>query len=77
MTDYRFNAFICGKRGLTQHDEAPAGNTTDYVGMLVNVDLNSGSQSCLYMNSKGDIVSVVNPFADYTYGTDPIVTTLK
>jgi hypothetical protein len=77
MTDYRFNAFICGKRGLTQHDEAPAGNTTDYVGMLVNVDLNSGSQSCLYMNSKGDIVPVVNPFAEYTYGTEPIVTTLK
>ena len=45
--------------------------------MLVNVDLKSGSQSCIYMNSKGDIVSVVNPFADYTYGTDPIVTTLK
>ena len=77
MTDYRFNAFICGKRGLTQHDEASAGNHTDYVGMLVNVDLSSGTQSCVYMNSKGEIVPVVNPFAAYTYGTEPIVTTLK
>ena len=50
---------------------------TYYVGMLVNVDLNSGSQSCVYMNFKGDIVPVVNPFAEYTYGTEPIVTTLK
>ena len=77
MTDYHFNAFICGKRGLTQHDEAPAGNHTDYVGMLVNVDLSGGSQSCVYMNSKGEIVPVVNPFAEYSYGTEPIVTMLK
>ena len=63
--------------GLTQLDEAPAGNHTDYVGMLVNVDLNSGKQSCVYMNSKGEIVPVVNPFAAYNYGTEPIVTTLK
>ena len=77
MTDYHFNAFICGKRGLTQHDEATAGNHTDYVGMLVNVDLSGGSQYCIYMNSKGEIVPVVNPFAEYNYGTEPIVTPLK
>ena len=43
----------------------------------MNVDLSGGSQSCIYMNSKGEIVSVVNPFAEYTYGKEPIVTKLK
>ena len=37
---------------------------TYYVGMLVNVDLSGGSQSCVCMNSKGEIVPVVNPFAE-------------
>ena len=64
LTDFSFNGFIAGRRGLGQTDEVGAFNHSDYVGFLVEVDLASGKQTCRYVNSKGENVPVYNPFVE-------------
>jgi hypothetical protein len=64
LTDYTFNGFIAGRRGLGQTDEVGAFNLSDYVGFAVEVDLDAGKQICRYTNSKGEAVPVYNPFAE-------------
>ena len=64
LTDYEFNGFIAGRRGTTQIDKIGALNRKDYVGLAVSVDLMSQTQKCWFVNSKGDVVSVYNPFVE-------------
>lgn len=64
LTDYEFNGFIAGRRGTTQIDKIGALNRKDYVGLAVYVDLTSKTQKCRFVNSKGDVVSVYNPFVE-------------
>ncbi len=37
-------------------------------GLLIEADLGSGTQNCTYLNSRGEKIPVVNPFADKDYG---------
>jgi predicted phosphodiesterase len=64
LTEFTFNGFIAGRRGNTQTDEVGAFNLTDYVGFAVQVDFTSNTQKCWYSNSKGEAVSVYNPFVE-------------
>ena len=64
LTDYTFNGFIAGRRGTTQTDEIGAFNRKDHIGLAVRVDLASGTQTCWYVNSRGETVSVYNPFVE-------------
>lgn len=64
LTDYGFNGFIAGRRGTTQVDEISALNRKDHIGLSVSVDLTSNTQTCRYINSGGEVVSVFNPFAE-------------
>ena len=64
LTDYTFNGFIAGRRGTTQTDEVGALNHKDHIGLAVYVDLTSGTQTCRYINSDGEAVSVYNPFVE-------------
>ena len=64
LTDYTFNGFIAGRRGTTQVDEIGAFNRKDHIGLAVSVDLESNTQTCWYVNSSGEIVSVYNPFVE-------------
>ena len=64
LTDYKFNGFIAGRRGTTQTDEIGAFNRKDYVGLAVRVDLANKKQTCWFVNSNGETVSVYNPFVE-------------
>jgi hypothetical protein len=64
LTDYGFNGFIAGRRGVAQDDEISALNRTDHIGLAVRVDLTSNTQKCWYVNTNGDTVSVYNPFVE-------------
>ena len=64
LTDYNFNGFIVGRRGTAQTDEVGAFNRKDHVGMAVKVDYTTGKQTCWFVNSKGQTVSVYNPFVE-------------
>ena len=64
LTDYTFNGFIAGRRGTTQTDELGAFNRKDHIGMAVSVDLAAGKQTCRFVNSKAEVVSVYNPFVE-------------
>ena len=64
LTDYTFNGFIAGRRGTTQVDDIGALNRKDHVGLAVYVDLTTQTQTCRYINTNGDVVSVYNPFVE-------------
>lgn len=64
VTDYNFNGFIVGRRGNAQTDKVGALNTKDHIGMETRVDFANGWQTHIYWNSKGEKVSVYNPFVD-------------
>ncbi len=64
LTDFHFNGFIAGRRGTTQTDDIGAFNRKDHIGLAVRVDLTSGKQTCYYVNSDGEKVSVYNPFVE-------------
>jgi len=64
LTDYNFNGFIAGRRGTSQIDNIGALNRTEHVGMAVSVDLRNQTQTCFYINTSGEIVSVYNPFVE-------------
>ena len=64
LTDYTFNGFIAGRRGTSQTDEVSSLNRIDYVGFAVQVDFEAETQKCWYVNSRGEAVSVYNPFEE-------------
>jgi predicted phosphodiesterase len=64
LTDYNFDGFIVGRRGTTQTDDVGSFNRRDHIGMAVSVDFANGKQTCWYLNSKGETVSVYNPFVE-------------
>lgn len=64
LTDYNFDGFIVGRRGTTQTDDVGAFNRRAHIGMAVKVDFAKGTQTCWYLNSKGETVAVYNPFVE-------------
>ena len=80
VTDFHFNCFIVGRRGLTQTDTVSAVNRTDHVGLVTEVNLTSGTQVSYYINSRyaqtHEKVSVYQPFFNSAAQTE-FVTELK
>ena len=64
LTDYTFNGFIAGRRGTTQTDDIGSFNRKDHIGLAVRVDIAGGTQTCWYVNSRGETVTVYNPFVE-------------
>lgn len=64
LTDYMFDGFIAGRRGTAQTDDIGSLNRRDHVGFAVHVDLTANTQTCRFVNSKGETVPVYNPFAE-------------
>lgn len=63
LTDFRFPSLMVSKPGFTQTDSDEA----SHIGLLVSVTTD-GMQECRYLNSRGETVPVVNPFAEIDYG---------
>lgn len=76
LTEYEFNGFICGRRGITQTDEVGAFNKSQHIGLGTGVDFATNKQTSVYWNSKGEKVSVYNPFVEGAAQTE-FVTLLK
>ena len=64
LTDYHFDGFIAGRRGTTQTDSLNALNRKDHIGLAVSVDFDAAAQTCRYVNTAGQVVSVYNPFVE-------------
>ncbi len=57
VTDHDFPAFLAGRRSLQQAG-GTVRNTTDYTCLHTHVDLTAGTQTCRYINSKGETLTV-------------------
>lgn len=68
LTDFNFPALMLSKPGFTQDpsDEDEA----SHIGLVIDADLSAGTQDCFYLNSLGEKVHVVNPFAEVDYGNE-------
>ena len=70
LTDFNFPCFMVSKQGFTFSDDNSLTNAKSHIGFLVNVDLVNKKENCVYINSKGEKVDVMNMFAQKHYGTE-------
>lgn len=76
LTDFQFNGFICGRRGTSQTDKVGSFNKSQHIGLGTSVNFTAKTQTSVYWNSKGNKVSVFNPFVDGAAQTE-FTTNLK
>lgn len=62
VTDFEFNSFLVGRRGASQTDEVSALNRSQHIGLVVRANVSAGTQTCYYLNSSHEKVSVYQPF---------------
>ena len=68
LTDFNFPCLMVSKPGYKQPESDE--DKSSHIGLLVKADLKTGTQRCIYLNSVGSSVPVVNPFALKTYGNE-------
>ncbi|MBO4819555.1 MAG: metallophosphoesterase [Firmicutes bacterium] len=66
LTDFKFPSLMVSKFGYVQPESEETRKSQ--VGLFVKANLDSRTQECWYLNSNGEKISVVNPFADKDYG---------
>lgn len=74
VTDASFPSLLVSKRGYTQTDDVPLQNMKSQIGVKVSVDFTNNTQTCVYNNSKGEKINMVNPFYAKTYGEEIVFT---
>ena len=72
VTDFNFPTFLISKRGSAQTDSDKLTQKTQ-IGLKVTVDYSSNTETIVYNNSDGKLINIVNPFANYNYGTEIVV----
>ncbi len=66
LTDFKFPSLMVSKFGFVQPESEETKRSQ--AGLFVKADLETKTQECWYLNSNGEKISVVNPFADKDYG---------
>ena len=75
LTDFNFPSFTVSKRGYTQTDDSSL-TLNSQIGLTIKVDFNNKTQTCIFNNSKGEKVNIVNPYYDVDY-KDEIVYSIE
>lgn len=75
LTDFNFPSFTVSKRGYTQTDDSSL-TLNSQIGLTIKVDFNNKTQTCIFNNSKGEKVNIVNPYFDVDY-KDEIVYSIE
>ena len=70
LTDFNFPNLLISKRGESQTDNADLTKVKSQIGLQIVVDFNKQIQTCTYLSSYGNKVSIENPFADKSYGDE-------
>lgn len=73
LTDFRFPSLMISKTGYTQTDGSKLWGATSQIGLKIMVNPTYDVQICDYINSTGNRLTVVNPFAEKDYGEDIII----
>ena len=75
LTDFNFPSFTVSKRGYIQTDDSSL-TLNSQIGLTIKVDFNNKTQTCIFNNSKGEKVNIVNPYFDVDY-KDEIVYSIE
>ena len=70
LTDFNFPGLSVSKRGKTQTDSSSLTNMNEQIGVYISVDFSNKLQKISFNTSSGELVNVVNPFADINYGSN-------
>lgn len=70
LTDFNFPSFMVSKPGFTFSDSTKLHGNQSHIGFVVDADVAGGKETCHYLNSRGEKVSVMNMFYEKDYGTD-------
>ena len=70
LTDFNFPSFMISKPGYTFSDEPALSKTKSQIGLYVDVDLVNNTETCIYYNSRGEKVDVMNMYYEKHYGTE-------
>lgn len=70
VTDHNFLNILVSKRGHEQKDSDKLADFSSQIGMSTRVDFANNIQTCIYNDSRGDKVSIINPFYDINYGEE-------
>ena len=62
LTDFGFPSFLVGRRSLQQRGGTQKNGNSQYTCLRVEADLAGGTQTVRYVNSNGEILTVVPPF---------------
>lgn len=74
LTDFNFPVLMSSKTGLTQTDGSDLFGAKSLIGLKINVEKDFKKQHCVYINSDGNALSVVNQFAEKEYGEEITIT---
>ena len=73
LTDFNFPSLMVSKQGYTFTDESPLSNTKSHIGLFIDVDLNNNTETCSWINGRGEKVDVMNMYYEKHYGTEIII----
>ena len=66
LTDFNFPNLMASKFGYIQKESES--DKKSHIGLLIEADVDAKTQVCSYINSNGESIKLVNPFADKSYG---------
>jgi predicted phosphodiesterase len=73
VTDHNFLNILVSKRGHSQTDNMPLTDYSSHIGMQTIVDFKNNKQTCIYNDSDGKKIPVVNAFVEgLDYGTEMV-----
>lgn len=68
LTDFNFFSLMVSKPGYTQDPSDE--DESSHVGLVIDADLTSKTQKIEYINTNGEVLNVVNPFSEKSYGQE-------
>ena len=67
---FSFPTLLVSKRGYAQTDSVPLKDMKSQIGVSVEVDFTNNTQTCIYNDSNGNKINMLNPFAYINYGNE-------
>ena len=73
LTNFNFPSLMISKPGFAFSDEPSLTKAKSQIGLYIDIDLNAKTETCAYINSRGEKVEVMNMFYDKSYGNEFVI----
>lgn len=73
LTDFNFPSLMISKQGYTFSDDSPLSKTKSHIGLFIDVNLTNKTETCYWLNGRGEKVDVMNMYFEKQYGTEIVI----